>query len=162
MSYKNTDIILCYPGIGRTFYAQGKTGIDGLAPKIENSSFTLDLDFKEGDATERLVENIRHAKNSRKYRYILIPLNSDVRSMLRNAGIKYLLVAPKPEDKQIWIKRWLKAGATAELIAKRLNGWDTIGIHFDGELEWIYLSADEWLGNILQQSPMSDADGKDA
>jgi hypothetical protein len=163
MSYKNTDIILCYPGIGRTFFAQDKStdtefefrGEKRVLPGVEHSSFTVDLDVLRTD-------DVVHMKTSGWYRYILVPIYSQVRKELNAHSVPFLLVAPKPEDKQAWIKRWMKAGATAELIAERIKGWDTIGIHFDGEFEWIYLNSDEWLGNILQQSPMSDADGRDA
>ncbi len=163
MSYKSTDIILCYPGIGRTFFAQDKStdtefefrGEKRVLPGVEHSSFTVDFDvFKTSD--------LLLLKESKRFRYILVPINAQLRKELNAHSVPFLLVAPNPIDKQAWIKRWMKAGATAELIAERLKGWDTIGIHFDGEVEWIYLNSEEWLGNILQQSPMSDADARDA
>lgn len=149
MTYQYTDIILCFPGIGRTFFEKGKT------EAVDHSSFTINFD------ESAKAETLLCARATKKYRYVLAPISDKLRKELNAKGIPYLLVAPNPNDKQIWIKRWLKAGGTAEMIAARISEWGTIGTQYGGEPEWIYLAADEWLGNILQQSPISEGDGKD-
>ena len=145
MIYSNTDIILCFAGIGRTFFS-------------EQSTFTLDRDFKSGGDSDvkKFVEWMILTKNTRKYRYILIPLNEEIGSELSARGIKYIVAIPNPSDWNAWASRWMKSGATAEQLTERSEEWSKFFIENAHIRKFIAptvkLKPDEWLGNILCQS----------
>lgn len=158
MPYKDSDIILCFPGIGRTFFAGDKTTLE--IGTLRHSQFTLDKDFSGG--MKAFVDELVKIKKSRQYRYILVQNNLALHLDLIANDVTFLVVAPNPNHKQIWMKRWMQAGASAELIDSRLARWEEIGTRYSGEIEAIYLGPDEWLGNILQKTPLTEADAKDA
>ena len=91
MIYSSTDIILCFSGIGRTFFS-------------EQSTFTLDRDFNAGGESDakKFVERMVQVKNMHKYRYILVPLNEEIGNELTARGIKYIVVIPNPNDWHQW------------------------------------------------------------
>jgi len=144
MIYSSTDIILCFSGVGRTFFSA-------------QSTFTLDRDFDGKDAklfTDELVK----LKALKKYRYILVPLNDKIRDELEAKSVAFITVVPLLHQWDEWSKRWLKAGATAEQLNARLADWNKYYKELEG---WdyddfakpiIHLKDDEWLGNILCQS----------
>lgn len=144
MIYSNTDIILCFSGIGRTFFS-------------EQSTFTLDRDFDGNDA-KAFTDELVKLKALKKYRYILVPLNDKIRDELETRNVAFITVVPLLHQWDEWSKRWLKSGATAEQLNTRLADWNKYykkpgGWDYDDFAKPIvHLKDDEWLGNILCQS----------
>lgn len=147
MIYSNTDIILCFSGVGRSFYY--KTGT--------NSSFALDKDFTDGENLLSFVENIIKEKNQGRWRYILLPMDENLGATLNSYGVPYVVAVPSPNDKDEWVRRWWKSNATAKQIKDRLDEWynyfefNTTVRKFIAPI--IYLKSDEWIGNVLSQNP---------
>jgi hypothetical protein len=144
MIYSNTDIILCFSGIGRTFFSK-------------DSLFALDKDFDGKDA-KAFADEIAKLKLLKKYRYILVPMNDKIRDDLEAKSVPFITVVPLLHQWDGWSKRWLKAGATAEQLNARLTDWNKYYKELEG---WdyddftkpiIHLKDDEWLGNVLCQS----------
>ena len=146
MIYSNTDIILCFAGIGRSFYY--KTG--------SNSSFAMDVDVESEDKA-KFIDGIIETKNLKRYRYILLPMDLEIKALLDSRKVSYVVARPDMDDKSEWIRRWWKSNATAEQITSRIAEFE----RFDTEEssgQWkdaptIHLKSDEWLGNILSQNP---------
>ena len=146
MIYSNTDIILCFAGIGRTFYY--KTG--------SNSSFAMDVDIESKDKA-KFINEIIETKSLKRYRYILLPLDLEIKALLDQANIKYVIARPRLGDIDEWIRRWWKSNATAEQIKSRIAEFERLDTEESGG-QWkdaptIYLKSDEWIGNILSQNP---------
>lgn len=146
MIYSNTDIILCFSGVGRSFYYKQGT----------NSSFALDADIV-GDDWGKFVDEIIAEKAKARWRYILVPLDTLIAQYLNERGVKFVIACPNPEDRNEWMRRWWKSNATAKQIADRSKDWD----NYLGGTEKIeslgapiiYLKSDEWIGNVLSQNP---------
>ncbi|NCD35474.1 MAG: hypothetical protein EOL87_18985, partial [Spartobacteria bacterium] len=122
--YKNCDIIMCFPGIGRTFFAEEVFRYSDGTSKMPHSDFTLDKDFKldkefKGDSAAKFAIEVSAIRTSRKYRYILIPLRYDIASALHDRNIPFIIVKPYEQDRDAWMKRWMKAGETAASIEER-------------------------------------------
>jgi len=164
MIYSSTDIILCFSGVGRSFFTASsakmlKVTFFGFKPiEIPNSSFTADIDIPEGCSAKTFVDTIVTLKNTKQYRYILAPLNDKIRDELEAKSVAFITVVPLLHQWDEWSKRWLKAGATAEQLNARLADWNKYYKELEG---WdyddfakpiIHLKDDEWLGNILCQS----------
>ena len=146
MIYSNTDIILCFAGIGRSFYY--KTG--------SNSSFAMDADPDRKDLA-KFIDGIIETKNLKRYRYILLPMDLKVKELLDQANIKYVIARPFLDDMSEWIRRWWKSNATAEQIESRIAEFERFDTEDSGgswnDVPTIYLKSDEWIGNILSQNP---------
>ena len=146
MIYSNTDIILCFAGIGRSFYY--KTG--------SNSSFAMDVDIESKDKA-KFINEIIETKSLKRYRYILLPLDLEIKALLDERMISYVVAIPSAEDKSEWIRRWWKSNATAEQIKIRIAEFERLDTEESGgqwkDVPTIYLKSDEWLGNVLSQNP---------
>ena len=146
MTYPTTDIILCFSGIGRSFYyKQGS-----------NSNFALDKDIV-GDDWGAFCDEIIAEKAKERWRYILVPLDTLLAQYLTERGVKFVIACPMPTDRNEWFRRWWKSNATAKQIADRSKAWDNYLVGSE-EIEAlgapiIYLKSDEWIGNVLSQSP---------
>ena len=146
MIYSNTDIILCFAGIGRSFYY--KTG--------SNSSFAMDVDVETKDK-EKFIDGIIETKNLKRYRYILLPMDLEIKALLDSRKVSYVVARPDMDDKSEWIRRWWKSNATAEQIESRIAEFERLDTEESGgqwkDVPTIYLKSDEWLGNVLSQNP---------
>ena len=146
MIYSNTDIILCFAGIGRSFYY--KTG--------SNSSFAMDVDPDRKDLA-KFIDEIIETKSLKRYRYILLPMDLEIKALLDERKISYVVAIPNTDDKSEWIRRWWKSNATAEQITSRIAEFERFDTEESGgswkDVPTIYLKSDEWLGNILSQNP---------
>lgn len=166
--YKNCDIIMCFPGIGRTFFAEGESSYVEKsydAPKhckrpffeetrsLPRSSFTLDKDFT-GNDPKGFIDEIVSIQQSKQFRYILIPMRYDLAKQLNERVILFIVVKPYEQDRDAWMKRWMKAGETAiDLEARRVE-MNNSESGYSAFAPIVHLNADEWLGNILDQSPI--------
>ena len=165
MKYKRSDIILCYPGVGRTFFTSFKDD----DKEIKNSAFTYNADYTyepsqpkfEGAPT--FINSAIALRETRNYRYILLPLLPEFNSILSDKGIPYLIVAPHTDERNEWVKRWLKAGASATEIYNRTCNWSDF-MRLDvskGKGIRVWLDKSEWLGNVLEQSPTTTEEGNE-
>ena len=146
MIYSNTDIILCFAGIGRSYYY--KTG--------SNSSFAMDVDPDSKDLA-KFIDGIIETKSLKRYRYILLPMDLEIKALLDSRKVSYVVAIPSAADKSEWIRRWWKSNATAEQIESRIAEFERFDTEDSGG-QWkgaptIHLKSDEWLGNILSQNP---------
>jgi len=165
MKYATTTVICCAAGIGRTFFTQDATAAKRTTffskrmVTIPNSSFTVDIDLCDGDNVTEVAKAVDVLAKSGNYRYVLVPNDYALKAELRKIGLVYLTVCPFVDELNAWVKRWMKADASTETIEKRISGWNANYTQYAGEIPIIYLSADEWLGNILSQTIATD--GKD-
>lgn len=142
MKYKSSDIIVCFPGIGRTYF----TG------QYSNSSFVCDLDQNK-EWVEEFLKKPVILREERTYRYILIPASPDIFKELKAQKIPFIYVRPYNDEANEWMKRWMKADANiSDLTFRRLAfRWDN-----PVDVPIVYLSSEEWLGNVLSQSPTGE------
>lgn len=146
MIYSSTDIMLCFSGVGRSFYC--KTGT--------NSSFALDMDI-DNDDWITFVGKVIAEKATTRWRYLLLPLDTLLAQYLNERGIKFVIACPEPENRNEWFRRWWKSNATAKQLADRASEWtrylnNSTGIESLGA-PVIYLQSGEWIGNVLSQNP---------
>lgn len=146
MIYSNTDIILCFSGIGRSFYYK----------KGSNSDFALDKDIANDD-WKAFADDIIADVAKDRWRYVLVPLDALLAQYLTERGVKFVIACPIPEDRNEWMRRWWKSNANAKQIADRSKDWDNY-LGCSEKIEAlgapiIYLKSDEWIGNVLSQNP---------
>jgi len=151
MSYPHTDVLCCFPGIGRTTFSteQNKGG----------STFCLDLDYDRNLAV--LMARVKVERAQKAYRYILLPMDAEVLQALRESLVPHLVIVPNPDEFDVWAKRWLHGGSNAGTVIARRTRWREIYNVCEKEPCVIRLLSGDWLGNILEQTRASAEDGKD-
>lgn len=148
MKYKDSDIILCFTGIGKTYYKELGS----------NGSFTIEFDIeKEG------IEKLRQLQESHSYRYILIPLEPQWVEALFLNHMHAIIIAPWYYEKEEWFRTWVKIGVNAEKLSIRAEAWKRLNHYLYDEpmpLEFtlIHVENGQWLGNLLCQSIIEAGD----
>ena len=152
MIYPTTDVICCFPGIGRTTFSEEN--------KHEGSTFALDLDY-DGTNLKAFIDRVKAEREKKAHRYILLPMDVEVLQALRESLVTHLVIVPSPDEFDVWAKRWLRGGSNAGTVIARRTRWREIYDVCEKEPCVIRLLSGDWLGNILEQSRASAADGKD-
>ena len=76
--------------------------------------------------------------------------HKEVREELKNRGIDYIIVLPTIEQKNEYLKRWLKRGSTIDFIKSMNDRWeDMIKSCEEDEAPKIYLSSGEYISDLI-------------
>ena len=145
-TYKGKTLLICgFPGIGKSFFNK------------EHGSFVSDSDSstfaKDGfpknyiDYIESLL--IIFPRNN----IFLISTHSEVRDELRNRNLVYIIVYPKKEDKQLYLKRYQNRGSSETFVELLSNNWDSFveSCENDPTPHHYRLSGDQYLGSVFEQ-----------
>lgn len=152
MIYTTTDVICCFPGIGRTTFSAEN--------KHEGSTFALDLDY-DGTNIKAFIDRVKAERAKLAHRYILVPMDAEILMAFWENGIDHITVVPDSDDRNDWMIRWMHSGATAKMITARKDRWSEINKAWSTESCVIALRTGEWLGNVLEQAPATQDERKD-
>lgn len=152
MIYPTTDVICCFPGIGRTTFSEEN--------KHEGSTFALDLDY-DGTNLKAFIDRVKAERDKIAHRYILVPMDAEIMLSLKERRIPYFIVAPSPNEFDEWAKRWMRSGSSAETLIARHKRWREIEEMCNKGECVVFLSGQEWLGNVLEQAPATQDERED-
>ena len=146
-----STIICGFSGIGKTTAEQKHRQIldmesSGYSNVFENGFVvSRNKDFPKNyiDKLEELI------KNDEAY-YYLLSCHEEVRNELKARSWQYIIVLPTIEQKNEYLKRWLKRGSPIEFIKSMNDRWeDMIKSCEEDEAPKIYLDEHEYLSDIL-------------
>ena len=132
-----TTPIFGFSGVGKSTYANE-------FPAIARDMQQGDLEF------DRFLEDVLEELGKQEHRYVFLPCDSLLRQELVRRGIAFVVILPDYILR--WVKRWLKAGDSADCIKRRVETLDAVEEAFSGD-PVLYLSSkhNEWIGNVLSQ-----------
>lgn len=82
--------------------------------------------------------------------FYLMSCHKEVREELKNRGIDYIIVLPTIEQKNEYLKRWLKRGSTIDFIKSMNDRWeDMIKSCEEDEAPKIYLSSGGYISDLI-------------
>ena len=95
---------------------------------------------------DRLCELI----DNHAFTYYLMSCHQEVREELKARGLDYIIVMPTIEQKNEYLKRWLKRGSPIEFIKLMNNKWeDMIKSCEEDDAPKIYLSSGEYISDLI-------------
>lgn len=146
-----STIICGFSGIGKSTAEQKNRRIldfesSGYSNIFENGFVvSRNKDFPKNyiDKLEELI------KNDEAY-YYLLSCHEEVREELKTRGINYIIVLPTIEQKNEYLKRWLKRGSDIDFITQMDKRWEVmINSCVKDTAPKIYLDEHEYLSDIL-------------
>lgn len=153
---KETTIISGFPGVGKTQFFKNQEGHDKTCLDSDSSNFSWVKDENGNNTTERnpnfpnnYIEYIKN--NIGKVDIIFVSSHEVVRKALEEANMKYILVYPKLNAKEEYIRRYKERGNSETFISFIGGNWENFindmkneTFPFKVELEgWQYLSSME-------------------
>ena len=123
---KKTTIISAFPLCGKTYFSQNCGDFVVLDSDSSNFSWVKDANGnrtnkRNPDFPGNYIEHIK--SNIGKADYILVSTHKEVRDALREAGIEYILVYPKPELLGEWQSRYRFRDYNGFPMSVMTNNW---------------------------------------
>ena len=145
-------IIICgFPGVGKSCAASNRVHI----LDAESSAFSWIWKMGEPFGKERNPEfptnYIKHIRNAAKnYDIVLAASHETVREALKSEGIQYVIVAPRRELKNEYLRRYLERGSDIDFIELLNEKWDEFltSVENDGA-PVIWLEKGEYISDVL-------------
>lgn len=122
-------IVVCgFPGVGKSHAEMAKKGI----LDAESSCFHWVYDYDDPENVKKkdpafpgnYIEYIKEEAGKCCNDFILVATHGEVRKALREAGIKYINVAPEYSCRNEYMKRYVQRGSDMEFIESLYNNWD--------------------------------------
>ena len=95
------------------------------------------------------IDHLEELLSKGKGQYYLLSCHKEVRETLKARGIKYIIVMPTIDQKNNYLKRWIKRGSPIEFIISMNDRWDEmIKSCEEDDAPKIYLSEDEYMTGL--------------
>lgn len=140
-------VICGFSGIGKsTAEKRGNRIID-----LESSLFSRSMENNKERDPDFPANYIGYLeKIIGDYQYYLLSCHKEVRDELKRRGINYIIVLPTVDQKNEYLKRWLKRGSPIEFIKSMNDRWeDMIASCEEDDAPKIYLSSDEYISDLI-------------
>ena len=99
---------------------------------------------------ENYIDKLCELIDREESTFYLLSCHKEVRNELKNRGIDYIIVLPTIEQKNEYLKRWLKRGSPIEFIKLMNDRWEEmIKSCEEDEAPKIYLSSDEYISDLI-------------
>lgn len=147
-------MIICgFPGVGKSCVASNRENIVDL----ESSAFSWIYDpvnhpnggrVRNPNFPLNYINAIRSAQEN--FEYILVASHKAVRDALEAEGIPYIIVAPRKELKNEYLKRYLQRGSEIEFIELLNEKWDEfLSDIATADVPVIWLDKGEYMSDVL-------------
>jgi hypothetical protein len=82
--------------------------------------------------------------------YYLLSCHKEVREELKNRGIGYIIVLPTVDQKNEYLKRWLRRGSSIDFINIMNDRWEELITSCEeDDAPKIYLSSGEYISDLI-------------
>lgn len=144
------EFVICgFSGIGKTTAEQKHR----LIIDLESSPFSYTWDGglkmeRNPSFPDNYVDRLCELIDNDSARYYLTSCHQEVRTALKNRGIDYIIVLPTIEQKNEYLKRWLRRGSPMEFIQLMNDRWEEmIQSCEEDDAPKIYLSSGEFVSD---------------
>ena len=151
MKMKYIYVICGYSGVGKSTAEQKHNNVVDLESSQYSHFFDADRMYQKNPEFPRnYIDALCKLADKGGKNIFLLSCHQEVRDELKARGIDYVIVAPRPEQRNEYLKRWLKRGDTMEFIKGMDNRWDEMQLSClkDG-MPIIYLNEDEYIDDVL-------------
>jgi hypothetical protein len=148
---RETFIICGFSGIGKTTAEQKNRGIvdfesSAFSHKFENGFFVERNELFPRNYVDALCERIDRGTET----HFLVSCHKEVRDELKRRNLDYIIVLPTKEQKNEYMKRWLKRGSSTDFITAMCKRWDDmIQSCEEDDAPKIYLSSGEHISDLI-------------
>lgn len=148
----NNYYIICgFSGIGKSTAEQRNRRIIDFESSAFSHIFECGKETVKNPAfprnyIDRLIEFIDNDVAT----VYLMSCHKEVRDELKLRGLDYIIVLPTAEQKNEYLKRWLKRGSSVEFIELMNDRWEEmIASCEDDDAPKIYLSSNEYISDLI-------------
>ena len=148
----SNEFIICgFSGIGKSTAEQKHRQIMDMESSgwhyLRENGFTIE---KNPDFPTNYIDSLIEFIEKDEARFYLLSCHKEVREELKNRGLDYIIVLPTVEQRNEYLKRWLKRGSPIEFIKSMNDRWeDMIKSCEEDNVPKIYLSSGEYISDLI-------------
>ena len=146
-----TKIILAFPGTGKTYFQTRNS--DKKIVDLDSNDFTGGHDGGGKVLSEGFPSNYIQAINEQidESEVLFISIHREVRDMLFNTGVEFILVYPKRELKEEYLERFRKRSDPKQFVELFSKNWDAILKELESQknCKHIVLGSGEYITDVL-------------
>jgi len=152
-------IIAAFAGTGKSYLGEKYKNVIDLEPASYKWLFdNVSGQIKESDKATSKVLNPEWPMNYvnkileevNNYDIVLIGLNRESRDILEDLGYKYYLCFPNKNEKNEYLKRFVKRGNPVEFVEKQAYYFEKeLPLLYDEKMEKMILSGSEYIEDYL-------------
>lgn len=147
---KAHKVICGFSGVGKSTAEQKNRSIYDLESSGWSWDFKHDPPTRKPDFPANYIDNLERMMEDLPCSAFLLSCHAEVRRELQNRGIPYIIVMPRPQLKNEYLKRWLRRGSDMEFIEHMNDAWDDmISSCQEDSAPIIYLDSDEYISDLL-------------
>lgn len=146
------DVVICgFSGIGKTTAEQKHRNIIDMESSAFSRCWKNGIDEgKNPKFPTNYIDRLAELIDNGEATYYLLSCHKDVREELKRRGIDYIIVLPTIDQKNEYLKRWLKRGSPIEFIKSMNDRWeDMIKSCEEDDAPKIYLSSGEYISELI-------------
>ena len=146
-----STIICGFSGIGKSTAEQKNRRILDFESSGYSNIFENGLRVRRNeDFPKNYIDKLEELINVDEADYYLLSCHEEVRNELKARNIDYLIVLPTIEQRNEYLKRWLRRGSSVGFIKSMNERWEyMIKSCKEDEAPKIYLSDGEYISNLI-------------
>jgi hypothetical protein len=146
------ECVICgFSGIGKSTAEQKHRSIIDFESSGWSHSWHNGINIGKNPAfPQNYIDKLTELINKDEATFYLLSCHKEVREELKKRGIDYIIVMPTIDQKNEYLKRWLKRGSPIEFINVMNARWeDMIKSCEEDDAPKIYLSDGEYISDLI-------------
>ena len=146
-------IISAFPGVGKSHFV--KNNDNTLLKVVDHESSEYSWIYVDGQKLRNPVFPTNYVdvaeSLSKEGKIVFVSSHDQVRQELASRGIRYTVVVPAIEDKEIYVNRYIQRGTPLELINLIATNWESFinSCMNDTTANIVVVRGDTYLSNVL-------------
>ena len=143
-------IICGFSGVGKSTAEQMRNNVIDFESSAYSHDWTHLMGHKNPDFPKNYIDAVvEHMAAHHNYIYLL-SCHESVRQELKSRDFEYIIVMPTIEQRNEYMKRWLKRGSSNEFVRSMYDRWHEMIVSCEKDSSpKIYLDENEYIFDVL-------------
>jgi hypothetical protein len=145
------NYIICgFSGVGKSTAEQKRKNVHDFESSIYSHDFDGNDFVKNEKFPGNYIDAVMEHCNERTGQIYLLSCHQEVRDELKRRGIPYVIVLPTEDQRNEYVKRWLKRGSSIGFIKNMRYRWsEMLYSCVEDDAPRVYLREDEYIIDVL-------------
>ena len=148
----NGHYVICgFSGVGKSTAEQLHKNVYDFESSAYSHKWSPDcFSEKNEEFPKNYIDDLEKHMGEHSNAVYLLSCHQEVRDELKARGIDYIIVMPRLEQRDEYLKRWLRRGSSVEFIKMMSARWLAMVSSCEKDMSpKIYLAEDEYINDVL-------------
>lgn len=149
----SSNYVICgFSGVGKSTAEQKHKNVVDFESSAYSHFFDTEhiIGEKNPEFPRNYIDALCELMDEGRENIYLISCHEEVRKELADRGIDYIIVLPTYDQKNEYLKRWLRRGSSIEFVTMMNKRWDSMFISCEKDNSTkIFLDSGEYIDDVL-------------